>query len=365
MSQVKHRVAVVGCGYMGQRYVKAYATYPDTELVAIVEANPDRGRAVADHFGVGAVYTDVPAMLSDMVPDIVAIATPTRFFKDAVLACAGAGVKGVSTEKPIAAVLSDADEMVDACRERGVVLAGGYLQRAMNEVQEAARRIHSGELGEVVGARVYGLSAEVSGAGCQNFSVLRLFTGAEVDKVIAWATPAVGMASHLLQAGADAGLDFNGVLRLSSGLDCPFFGTEGDVRGVDIWTDEALVRWRFGVPEIFIGYQSDGARKRIDPGYEPYQWSEFDYLTGSIRSFLTAVETGSEPWISGHDLRQALEIAIACNLSAELGSAPVTLPLKDRSLALYPSGYRWSGREGVGGLVSKFISELVPFEIEE
>ena len=193
-------------------------------------------------------------------------------------------------------------------------------------------------------------------------SVLRLFTDAEVDEVIAWATPAVGLRSHLLQAGADAGLDFNGVFRLTNGLDCTLFGTEGDVRGVDLWTDEAMVRWRFGAPEIFIGYDSGGARKRVDPGYESYQWSELDYLTGSIRSFLAAIETGSEPWISGHDLRQALEVAIACNLSAELGSAPVKLPLQDRSMSLYPSGYRWSGRDQVGGLISQFASETVPLD---
>ena len=251
MSQVKHRVAVVGCGYMGQRYERAYTTYPDTELVALVEENQQRGRVVADHFGVGAVYADLSSLLNDTVPDIVAIATPTRFFKKAVVDCADAGVKGISTEKPIAAILSDADEMVDVCRDRGVVLSGGYLQRAMNEVQEVASRIHGGEFGEVVGARVYGLNAEVSGAGCQHFSVLRLFTDSEVDEVIAWGTPALGLSLHLLQPGVDAGLDFNGVLSLNNGMDCPFFGTEGGVRGVDIWTDQALVRWRFGVPEIF------------------------------------------------------------------------------------------------------------------
>lgn len=364
MTQIKHRVAVVGCGYMGQRYARAYTTYPDTELVALVEENQQRGRAVADHFGVSKMYPDLSSLLNDMVPDIVAVATPTMFFKKAVLDCAYAGVKGISTEKPIAAILSDADEMVDVCRDRGVVLSGGYLQRAMNEVQEVATRIHCGEFGEVVGARVYGLSAEVSGAGCQHFSVLRLFTDSEVHEVIAWGTPALGLGSHLLQPGADAGLDFNGVLSFNNGMDCPFFGTEGGVRGVDIWTDQALVRWRFGVPEIFLGYGSDGARKRIPHDYDSYPWPEFDYLTGSIRSFIAAIETGSEPWISGYDLRQALEIAVACNVSAELGNISVKLPLENRSLSLYPSGYRWYGRDQVGGLIRQFADQVVPLDIK-
>ncbi len=37
MSDVKYRVAIVGCGRMGQVYAQAYSTYPDTEIVAIAE----------------------------------------------------------------------------------------------------------------------------------------------------------------------------------------------------------------------------------------------------------------------------------------------------------------------------------------
>ena len=60
------------------------------------------------------------------------------------------------------------------------------------------------------------------------------------------------------------------------------------------------------------------------------------------------MEGEGEPWISGHDLRQALEAAIAARLSARRGSAPVELPLEDRSLALYPRLYRWEGGDASG-----------------
>ena len=45
---------------------------------------------------------------------------------------------------------------------------------------------------------------------------------------------------------------------------------------------------------------------------------------------------------------QALEIAIACKLSATQGNKPVQLPLEDRSLALYPSPYRLLGGDSTG-----------------
>ena len=343
MSDTKYRVAIIGCGRMGQNYAEAYTTYPDTEIVAIADANLQRRDVLGARFDVAALYPDVEVLLRDLVPDIAVVVTPTKYMKDVVIACAEAGVKGISTEKPIAGCLQDADAMVEVCAERGVVFAGGNLQRAMNEVQEAASRLHSGEFGEIRGASVHGFGGEISGGGCQHISVLRLFTNAEVEEIVAWGTP-----PEALNAETDEGLIINGRFQLTNGLEGNIFGTPTTCRGVDVWTDECLVRWDWNPPEIFKGYDPNGNRVRIDPDYSPYLWSEFSYLTGSIRSFLAAVEGDGHPWITGIDLRQALEVAIAAKLSATRNSTPVKLPLEDRSLVLYPRPYRWLGGDATG-----------------
>ena len=343
MSATKYRVAIIGCGRMGQNYAEAYTTYPDTEIVAIVDANVQRRDVLSTRFDVDALYPDVETLLKDMVPDIVVVVTPTKYMKDVVIACAEAGVKGISTEKPIAARLQDADAMVDACAERDIVFAGGNLQRAMNEVQEAAARLHKGEFGNIRGASVHGFGGEISGGGCQHISVLRLFTNAEVEEVIAWGTP-----PEALNAETDEGLIINGRFYLTNGLECSVFGASTPCRGVDVWTDECLVRWDWNPPEIFKDYDQHGNRIRLEPNYSPYSWSEFSYLTGSIRSFLSAIDGNGDPWITGEDLRQALEVAIAAKLSANRNSAPIKLPLEDRSLALYPRPYRWLGGDATG-----------------
>jgi len=59
------------------------------------------------------------------VPDIVSLILPAAYTYGAVIACAEAGVRVVSCEKPIAAELSKADEMVRVCRERGTLLGCG------------------------------------------------------------------------------------------------------------------------------------------------------------------------------------------------------------------------------------------------
>ena len=343
MSETKHRVAIIGCGRLGQHYAEAYSAFPDTEIVAIAEHNDERRAAVGERFGIKALYKDVDELLRHVVPDIAAVVTPSKYYKEAVIACAHAGVKGVSTDKPIAAVLSDADEMVDICKERGVVFAGGNLQRAISEVQQAAERIRAGEFGRLTGAAMHRWAFEISGGGCQQISVLRLLADAEVDEVIAWGTPEEALAKE-----DDEGLIINGRFHLSNGIDCPVYGMETPHRGADVWSEDSLVRWDWGPPDIFQGYDADGARVRIDPKYESYPWPEFTYLGTSIRSFIAAIETGSRPWVTGHDLRQALEVAIAAKHSALRGSVPMKLPLEDRSLSLHPRPYRWLGGDVTG-----------------
>ncbi len=133
----EHRVAILGCGWMGAPCVEAYSRYHDTEIVGIVESNPQRRRDIAERFGAKAAYPDMEALLRDTVPDVVSVVTPTKYFKDVVVASAEAGVKGISVEKPLGGVLSDVDEMVSVCESRGVALAGGRVQRAMREVRGA------------------------------------------------------------------------------------------------------------------------------------------------------------------------------------------------------------------------------------
>ena len=78
MSEIKHRVAIIGCGRMGQIYAEAYTTYPDTEVVAIVETNLERRTVVGERFGVTALYANVEEMLEEQVPDIAAVGPARR-----------------------------------------------------------------------------------------------------------------------------------------------------------------------------------------------------------------------------------------------------------------------------------------------
>ena len=84
------RVAIVGGGRMGQYYMETYNAFPGCKLVAVVDPNADRGRAVCQFHGVEASFTSLEDMLqSDASPDVVSVVTPGRYFRGTVLALAG------------------------------------------------------------------------------------------------------------------------------------------------------------------------------------------------------------------------------------------------------------------------------------
>ena len=59
----KLKVAIIGCGRLGQQYATAYSNYTDTEIVAIAEYNPERRKAVGHRFCVKNLDSDAESML--------------------------------------------------------------------------------------------------------------------------------------------------------------------------------------------------------------------------------------------------------------------------------------------------------------
>ena len=82
--------------------------------------------------------------------DIVDCVLPVKYNPDmVVLAAERSGAKGIVSEKPIAAKLSDADRMLEACSSRGIPWQGGNVDRSLSQMWEARAMLEVGEIGEV------------------------------------------------------------------------------------------------------------------------------------------------------------------------------------------------------------------------
>ena len=69
----------------------------------------------------------------------------------------------------------------------------------------------------------------------------------------------------------------------------------------------------------------------------------------TVQSIVDALDNDSEPIGSGENGLKVLELAIAMRESHRQDRVPVSLPLEDRSLRLYPHEGRWLNKKEVYG----------------
>jgi len=343
----KYRIAVVGgCGAWGRNYLRAAAGHPDCELIGLVDTARDRQQAFADRYGVKTVYDTIDDLLAVEVPDIVSASVPVGHNYDVVTACARAGVGAVSCEKPIAAQLSQADEMVRICREQGTAFGCGTAYWEIPYLVETAGWVRDGHIGTLTAAAIpRGLPREVSGAGCVQFTQLRLLTGMEVEWAEGWTLPREeGWLAPDEAADAEIDSPAHGRLGLSGGIVCEIPAPQPDdhVPCQVALTGENGQAWVGSPRPVLI--QGNGALSTpVYPDFFNRPWNEWDLFTQAIERLMRAFDAGEEALCSGHDYRQALEIAIALKLSASRDHQRVSLPLEDRSLRLFPHLYRLHG----------------------
>ena len=118
------RLGILGAGHFGRFHALKAAKAPRFDLVGLHDADPARAAAMAAEAG-------CPALPADQViaaAEAVIVAAPTAFHHGLALAALSAG-RHVLVEKPIAATLAQADEMVALARAKGVVLQVGQLER--------------------------------------------------------------------------------------------------------------------------------------------------------------------------------------------------------------------------------------------
>lgn len=113
------RLGLVGAQFIGNLYVHSLGQGVNAQVVAV--ASPNSAPEFAARHGIAEHYADYRALLDSADVDALLIATPNDLHHEITLAAAARG-KHVLCEKPLAMSLDQADEMVAACDQAGVVL---------------------------------------------------------------------------------------------------------------------------------------------------------------------------------------------------------------------------------------------------
>jgi len=126
-------VGVIGVGALGRHHARHLSTLDGVRLVGVYDANSETAARVAAEVGTDAVG-EIDTLLGQV--KAVSIAVPTSFHGEVGLRAFERGV-AVLMEKPLAATLAEADALVAAAEQAGVVLQVGQIERYNRAVRAA------------------------------------------------------------------------------------------------------------------------------------------------------------------------------------------------------------------------------------
>ena len=127
------RVGVIGAGGLGHHHIRILRDLPGAEFAGFHEARPERAASVATELGVRA-FDSVDALLG--VVDAVTIVVPTPAHFDVARRVLSRGIHAM-IEKPLAASLAEADEMLSLARAHGALIQTGHVERFNRAIRAA------------------------------------------------------------------------------------------------------------------------------------------------------------------------------------------------------------------------------------
>jgi predicted dehydrogenase len=292
---------VVGVGDFGRNHVRVYRELQDAELVGVVDSNPARARQVAEEFST-AVLPDLDALAGRV--DAVSLAVPTVEHARVGCRLLQQGID-VLVEKPMAASLTEADELLAAAREHGRVMQVGHLERFNPAVVAVEKVITRPLFFEVHRLGVFSPRSldidVVYDVMIHDLDILLALVGAPVADLKAVGIPVVTDRVDI----AHARIEFES-------------GAVANVTASRVSTERVRKMRFFQLHEyISMDYtRQDALRVRVgQPGPQP----QFDFeklptqpeepLRAELRAFLAAVGTRAVPRVDGEAGRRALELA--------------------------------------------------------
>jgi len=142
------RIGLIGAGYWGSNVAASFEATRSAEIAWICDVEEDR----ANRFATDRPHAQTTKMLKDVLEDAsvsaVAISTPTSTHHTLAKQALIAG-KHVFVEKPIAASVAEALDLVEAARHSSRILMVGHVFEYNSTLTAVKRMIQRGELGEV------------------------------------------------------------------------------------------------------------------------------------------------------------------------------------------------------------------------
>lgn len=304
----KINVGVIGVGAMGYNHARVYYRLEEANLVAVSDVSERTLNKVCEKYDAKG-YSDYEDLLKDPEIEVVSVCVPTTHHHDVVMKAIEYG-KHVLVEKPIAFSLEEAEEMIAAAKEKGVILGTGHVERFNPAVQKAKELIENDVIGDVVSAsakRVGPFPPRIKDVGVcidlaiHDLDVMYYLFNEDVEQV--YGTMSSILDKTDFEDHAEIMVSFTnatGILEVN--WLTPYKRREIEITGTDGIISVDYIEQSI---EVFGKFAQDINIKHEEP------------LKEELKSFLEAVDEGKDPVITGEDGLNALKMVIAASKSSK------------------------------------------------
>ncbi len=315
------RIGLVGAGRIGVFHGHTLAAHDEVSSVVVTDPLPERAEALAAEVG-ATVTPDAETMIGAI--DAMVIAAATDVHAPMMHLAADAGIP-VFCEKPIAGTLPETDEVVTHVADAGVPAQIGFQRRFDAGYRAAREMVDNGALGHLYAVRAnthdfeppppgYVDSGIYADTQIHDFDILRFVTGQEAVEVYA-----TGFFTTSVRFGDDRPIETGAVIiSLDQGTQALMSGVRHDPVGHDVRME------LFGEGDsVSVGLHPSLPLRSLEEGgaaiIEPTPKTFLDRFAAAYRTeidvFIDVAQGRAESPCTPKDAREALRIAIACNIS--------------------------------------------------
>ncbi len=146
------KIAVVGCGNIGNRHLQVYGSLGDVEIVAVCDLIEEKSDKAAEQYGCQGFYSVQEMLASGLTFDAVSMCTAGiengGDHYQPTMELLGAGIP-VLGEKPISNEIDKAKEMVALAKEKNLRYGVNLNHRFTPAADRAKEWVDAGRLGEL------------------------------------------------------------------------------------------------------------------------------------------------------------------------------------------------------------------------
>jgi UDP-N-acetylglucosamine 3-dehydrogenase len=312
------RLGLAGLGSMGRNHLRVLSARTDLVLAAV--ADPVAAALADATAQTGAQgFAEPLAMIAEAELDALVIAAPTTAHVPLALAAIERGI-AILVEKPLAATIEEAMQIVVAARAVGVPVQVGHVERFNPAVLELGRLIDDGWL-----STVYSIASRRAGpfpARIRDVGVTVDLATHDVD-ILSWIAgerPSRVYAETAQRIHATNEDLLFGLLHFPSGatgmLDVNWL-TPAKRRQLIVVGEEGMFELDYLTQRLTFTRATDTTNPRLIGGYAPTFEGEVlelpvastEPLAGEIEAFVSIIRNGGRPVVDAEDGLWAVAIA--------------------------------------------------------